>query len=126
PVRLHPRPRHREPVGGQAEVGHELHVLTEAVVVVAGHVAGVTAGDRSGDAAERVPDRRAAAVLVDRALDLVRRGRGPPPEPCRKRQPPRRTLPRRHLPLSRHCLTAPSMIPPMICFPNATKITTSG
>jgi hypothetical protein len=74
PVGLHPRPRDREAVGLQAERRHEVEVLAPAVVVVAGDLAGVAVLDGAGNAAEGVPDRVAAPVLMSRALDLVGRG----------------------------------------------------
>jgi hypothetical protein len=61
-VRRDPRPRHRESVGGEPEVGHEGDVLAEAVVVVHGHVAGVVARDPARRVREGVPDRGGAAV----------------------------------------------------------------
>ena len=72
PVRLHARPGDREAVGLDAQRRHQVQVLAPAVVVVARDVAGVAARHRARAAAERVPDRLAAPVLVDRALDLVR------------------------------------------------------
>ena len=63
-VRLQTRPRDGQPVGGEAQVGHQRHVLGPAMVVVAGHVAGVAAGRLAGRVGEGVPDGRASAVLV--------------------------------------------------------------
>ena len=57
--------------------------LAVAVVVVARDVAVVAVDDGAGNAAEGVPDRVAAAVLVGRALDLVR-GRRDPEEEVRR------------------------------------------
>ncbi len=68
------RPGHGEAVRLQAEVGHEVEIGVEAVVVVVRHVARVAVHRPAGRVAVRVPDARAAAVLVDRPLDLVRRG----------------------------------------------------
>ena len=73
-VGLHARPGDREAVGLGSQRRHQVEVLAPAVVVVARDVAGVAARDGAGPA-EPVPDRRPAAVLVDRALDLVRRHR---------------------------------------------------
>src|SRR5579875_2678806 len=73
-IRLDPRPRDREPVGGDAEPGHQLDVLAPAVVVVGGVLAGLPVADRPGPAAERVPDRLSASVLAGRSLDLIGRG----------------------------------------------------
>jgi hypothetical protein len=80
PVRLHPRPGDREPVRGQPQAGHQPDVARPAVVVVGRDVAGVAIPDHAGLAAEHVPDRLAAAVLRDRALDLVRGGGSAPRE----------------------------------------------
>src|SRR5439155_21469600 len=68
------RPGDGEPVRVDAEAPHHRDVLRPAVVVVAGHVAGVAVVDGAGYAAERVPDGRSPAVLGHRALDLVRGG----------------------------------------------------
>ena len=75
-VGLHARPRDREAVGLEAEGRHQVEVLAPAVVVVAGDVAGVAVGDGAGHAAERVPDRLAAPILVHGPLDLVGGGGG--------------------------------------------------
>ena len=75
-VGLHARPRDREAVGLEAQGRHEVEVLAPAVVVIAGDVAGVAVGDGARHAAEGVPDRLAAAVLVRGALDLVGGGGG--------------------------------------------------
>ena len=76
PAWQHPRPRDREPVVADPEVAHQPDVLGVAVVVVAGHVAGLPVLDPPGLVAERVPDAGAATVLGGGALDLVRRGAG--------------------------------------------------
>ena len=60
---------------------HQRHVLPVAVVVVVRDVAGGRRSDVAGRVRERVPDRRALAVLVACALDLVRRGGDAPMEP---------------------------------------------
>jgi hypothetical protein len=78
PVREDARPANREAVRGRADVLHQRDVLLVPVVVVVGDVAGVVVRDLARRVGERVPDRRALAVLVPRALDLVgRRGRAP-------------------------------------------------
>ena len=77
---LDPRPRDGEAVRSQPDLGHEVEVAGPAVVVVAGDVAGSAPLDGSGRVAEAIPDRLAAAIDVDRALDLVRRGRRAPQE----------------------------------------------
>src|SRR3954452_8067721 len=83
-TRLDPRPRHREPVGVQAEILDQGNVLRHPVVVVTGDIPVVTVVDRTRHPAVGVPDRRRPAVLGDGALDLVRRRRDTPPEPGRK------------------------------------------
>ena len=62
------------------EVPDQRDVGGHPVVVVAGDVAGVAVVDRARHPAEGVPDGRRPAVLVDRALDLVRRRGDAPPE----------------------------------------------
>jgi hypothetical protein len=79
---LHPRPRDGQVVGVHAEPGHQRDVLRVPVVVVAGHVAGTAVGDATRLVREGVPDGRSLAVLVHRALDLVR-GRGDAPAEVR-------------------------------------------
>ena len=74
-VGTHARPRGREAVGLQPHRLHERHVVAVAVVVVARDVAVVAVDDGAGHAAEGVPDRVAAAVLVGGALDLEGGGR---------------------------------------------------
>ena len=84
--RLDPRPRDREAIRVQAERGHQIEVALPPVVVVARDVTGVAVPDESGGLAEGVPDRRTAPVLVEAALDLVRRGRRPEGEGRREHQ----------------------------------------
>ncbi|MFT3850606.1 MAG: hypothetical protein QM739_18605 [Propionivibrio sp.] len=71
----HARPGDRQAVGVEADFLHEIEVLGPAVVMVAGNRAGIAVGDLARRCAEAVPDRRQAAVLVDGAFDLKRRGR---------------------------------------------------
>jgi hypothetical protein len=80
-----PRPGDREPVGTGADVPDQLEILFPAVVVVARHVAVHTVVDRARHPAERVPDRRPAAIDVDSTLDLVRRRSDAPDEVCWER-----------------------------------------
>ncbi|MET3989378.1 hypothetical protein ABID65_001004 [Bradyrhizobium sp. S3.9.2] len=77
-IRKHPRPRNREAVGLDAERLNQRDVVLVAVIVLVGAVAGRAVLDLAGRVAENVPDRLAAAVLVDGALDLVGRGRRAP------------------------------------------------
>ena len=74
-VRDDPGPADREPVGVQAQAGHEIQVRVGPVIVVAGDRAGVAVRHGPRNLAERVPHRGSAAVFIGRALDLVR-GRG--------------------------------------------------
>jgi hypothetical protein len=80
----HPRPRDREAVRLQAEVGHHRHVVLDAVVVVARDVAGVTLGDLALGVRERVPHAPAAAALAGAALDLVAAVAAPHRKPAGK------------------------------------------
>jgi hypothetical protein len=75
--RLDPRPGDREPVAAHAEPLHQRDVLGPAVVVVAGLRPAAAVLDPARLGGEGVPDAGPAAVLGDRALDLVRRGAGP-------------------------------------------------
>ena len=63
-VGAHPRPRHREAVRVESEIGHQCHVVGHPAVVVAGGLAGVATDHGAGHAAERVPDRVGAPVGV--------------------------------------------------------------
>ncbi len=85
-VGLDPGPGDGEAVAAQPEVAHEVEVLGVAVVVVDGHVAGVAVAGAPRDAAEGVPDRLAAPVLLGGALDLVRGGGRAPAEVVREAQ----------------------------------------
>jgi hypothetical protein len=51
---------------------HEIQVLPVAVIVIAGHVAGVAVQGLAGRVAEAIPDGLAAPIGVDGALDLIR------------------------------------------------------
>src|SRR3954470_5277094 len=109
PVRLHARPGDREAIALEPQRGHQVEVLGPAVVVVAGHVAGVAVLDGAGDRAEAVPDRLAAPVLARRALDLVRRRRRAEAEV----RPERAVADRRRCGGRRHPFTAPAVMPLM-------------
>ena len=79
PLGKHARPRDREAERVEPELAHQRDVLAVAVVEVARDLAGVAVPHLAGRRAEAVPDALAAAVLVGRALDLVR-GRGGAPD----------------------------------------------
>ena len=78
---LDSRPGDGEPVGAQAEGGHQRDVLAVPMVGVAGDVAGVAAADLARRMAEGVPHRGGPAVRARRALDLVGGRRRSPGEP---------------------------------------------
>src|SRR5262249_2439827 len=63
------------------EAPKQRDVLREAVVAVAGDVAGVAVVSLARGVAERVPDRRTLPVGVRRSLNLVRGRRSAPQEP---------------------------------------------
>src|SRR3989304_5546023 len=73
------RPADAEAIGARSELGHQPYVVAVTVVVVARDIAVVCVGRRPRSVRERVPDGRAAAVFLSRALDLVRR-RGEAPD----------------------------------------------
>src|SRR5262249_49689841 len=75
-----PRPGDREAVGGGADRLHQRDVLLIPVVVVVRHIAGVAVLDLAWRVGKGVPDRRPLAVLVPRALDLIRGRRHTPVE----------------------------------------------
>jgi hypothetical protein len=66
-----PGPADREAVGLQPQAGHGSDIFLPAVVVVRGDVTRLTVPDRTGLAAERVPDRETSPVFVPGAFDLV-------------------------------------------------------
>ena len=124
-----PRPRRREAVGAEVERPHQGDVLRHPVVVVAGDVTGVATDHGAGHPGELVPDRGPAAVLGGGALDLVRRGRGAPPEVGRELDGRTRgggVDHRRGSGGSGHPLTAPCMMPVTNCLPVAMNRTSSG
>src|SRR5439155_21618993 len=110
PARQHARPADRVAVRAEAELAHERHVLSPAVVVIARDVAGLAGRDRAGHAAERVPDRRPLAVLGRGALDLVRRRRGAPQEA--RRETSREVRGHRRASASSHTSPMRALMPP--------------
>ena len=80
----HPGPGDREAIGLQADLGHQVHVLGPAVIVVGSHVAGLAAPNPAGTVHEGIPHRRTAAVLVPSALNLIGGGGGAPEEARRE------------------------------------------
>src|SRR3954447_14661409 len=73
------RPADREAVGLQPHLGHERHVLAEAVIVIDGDITVAALEGAAGFLAEHVPYRRAFAIGVPRAFDLIG-GRGCAPQ----------------------------------------------
>ena len=84
-LREDPRPGHAEAIRLEPDLLHQVEILRPAVVVVAGDVPGVAVLGHAGRVTEAVPDRLAAPVLGDGALDLVRGRGGPPQEISRER-----------------------------------------
>ena len=80
PVRQHARPGDAEAIGLGAQRLDERDVLLEAVVVVAGDVAGVAVEDRALSLTKDVPHRRPLAVLGRGPLDLIAGRRHAPGE----------------------------------------------
>src|SRR5215217_6398586 len=79
-VGLNPRPGDGETVSLQPEARHEVEVIFDAVILVAGDVSCVAAVDLAWGMGERVPDGGTASILVHGTLDLVRGRRRPPQE----------------------------------------------
>ncbi len=88
---LDARPRDAEPIGPEAQRGHQVEVLVQSVEVVACDVAGAAVHGHARRVRVRVPDARAASVDVDGALDLVGGGGRTPGEARREPidEPPR-------------------------------------
>src|SRR5262245_41161618 len=83
-LRKYPRPRNGEPVRSGGERFHRPHVVSISVIVIVGDVAVVVVADLSRRVRERVPYRRATAILADGAFDLIGGGGGAPEKSCRK------------------------------------------
>ena len=75
-----PGPGDREAVRVYPELGHQRHVVGEAVIVVDRLVAVVSVVCEARGVAEGVPDRWAAPVFGDGALHLIGGGGHPPQE----------------------------------------------
>src|SRR5215217_9409173 len=80
PFGLDAGPGHREAIGMYPELGHQVEVFFQAVILVAGDVPRIVVDDLARGMAERVPDGRAAAAFVHGALDLVGGRRRAPQE----------------------------------------------
>ena len=79
-LRKQARPGDGEAVVFDAHLLHQPHIFLEAVIVVAGDVAGVPLEHLARLVGEAVPDGRALAVLEGCALDLIGRGGRAPDE----------------------------------------------
>ena len=77
-VGKYPRPRDREPVVLDAEIPDQADVFLVAMVVIVGAVPGRLVLDLARRVRKSVPDRAAAAVFIDGALDLIGRRGGAP------------------------------------------------
>ena len=81
---LDPGPGQREPVRIDPQFLHQRHVLGHPVVVVAGDGRAVVLHDRARLRGEDIPPGRAAAVFIERTLDLEGRRRHAQGEAGRK------------------------------------------
>src|SRR5215217_6242894 len=84
PLGLDAGPGHGEAVGLHPELGHQVEVFFQAVILVAGDVTRITVEDLARGMAERVPDGRATAAFGYGALDLVSGRRRAPQEVLRE------------------------------------------
>ena len=78
--RLHAGPGDREAVAVHAQALDHVEIRLQAVVVVAGHIAGVAIHHLAGGFGEGVPNGRTAAPLGGRAFNLVGAGGHAPAE----------------------------------------------
>src|SRR6516225_6860751 len=83
--RQNARPRGRKPISGKIAACEQIDIVAPAVIVVAGDIAGIAVLHAPGRVGEDVPDALAASVFVDRAFDLIARGRRAPYEVGGKR-----------------------------------------
>src|SRR4029079_4953473 len=84
PIGKYPWPCDRKPIMFDAEIADQADVFPVAMVMLVGAVSGGIALDLARRMRKGVPDRAAAAVLIDGALDLIGRGGGAPPEVLRE------------------------------------------
>ena len=80
----HPRPGDREAIGVEPELPHDLNVILESVVVIAGHRTTVSVFDGPLTIAEVVPDASPTTTFEGRTLDLIGGGGGTPKKAFRK------------------------------------------
>src|SRR5262249_12545332 len=78
--RKNARPRGRKPISGKIAACEQIDIVAPAVIVVAGDIAGIAVLHAPGRVGEDVPDALAASVFVNRAFDLIARGRRAPYE----------------------------------------------
>src|SRR5271168_1624827 len=64
-------PSCRETVSVETALREQIHVLAPTMIMVAGHVARVAVFHPPRRVAKNVPDALAAAVGIDRSLDLI-------------------------------------------------------
>src|SRR5262245_6848481 len=83
--RKNARPRGRKPISGKIAACEQIDIVAPAVIVVTGDIAGIAVLHAPGRVGEDVPDALAASVFVDRAFDLIARGRRAPYEVGGKR-----------------------------------------
>src|SRR5262249_37931747 len=83
-LRKDARPGNREAVGFHAQLLDQADVILVKVVVIVGAVGVGAVADLARRVTESVPDRRAAPILIDRALDLIGRCRSAPGETARE------------------------------------------
>ncbi len=82
--RKYPRPGDRETIGLDPQFPDQADVFLVSMVVIVGAVRVAVILDLAGRVGERIPDRAAPAVLIDRALDLIRGSCGAPKKPFRE------------------------------------------
>ena len=79
-----PRPGDGEPVGLDAQIPHQPHVVLVAMIMIVGDIGLVAIPDLAGRMGVSVPDRSAAAVFFHGAFDLERGGGNAPNEAVRE------------------------------------------
>src|SRR6185437_4485271 len=72
-------PGNAEPIGAQAELAHELHIVWPAVIMIGGDVTRLAIRGAPRGVREAMPDARSRTVGERRTFDLIG-GRGGSPE----------------------------------------------
>ena len=80
----HARPSNRETVRLEPHLGHERHILTEVMIVVARNIGGSKPTFLVAVLVDDVLLRRLLAILIRSALDLIGARSGAPKEPLRE------------------------------------------